>query len=448
MSIPTSWRSAANSASMGTETMTNTSITTVDYRLSGHTVHEHSLAVPLNHGDPTQGDIGLFAREIVRDGGEDHPHLVWLQGGPGNRANRPAAIGGWMDRALEDYRVVLLDQRGTGLSTPADAQSLPEIGAPEEQATYLSHFRADSIVADCEALRSALGIDSWTVLGQSFGGFIVTAYLSQAPEHLDAALITAGLPALTGGPERAYQLTFAQTERRNRQFFARYPQDRSTLNRLASHLRDTEEFLPTGERLTVRRLLQVGMGLGTASGFDALHFMFEDPFTTSYGTVRLRERFLREAGANLSFASHPLYALMHETIYAQGEATNWAADRVRATLPQFDPDATEPLLTGEHIFPWQFDEDPALTPLKETADLLAHRPDFPGLYDPSRLAQNYVPAAAAVYFDDMFVPRELSLQTADAIRGLRTIITNEYQHDGIRVDGYNLLGRLLATLRR
>ena len=56
--------------------------------------------------------------------------------------------------------------------------------------------------------------------------------------------------------------------------------------------------------------------------------------------------------------------------------------------------------------------------------------------------------AAAIYYDDMFVPREASVATAAAIRGLRPLVTNEYQHDGIRVDGYRLLDRLLGLLRR
>ena len=53
-----------------------------------------------------------------------------------------------MKRALQDYRVLLLDQRGTG---PLDAgrPGCPGLTA-EEQARYLTHFRADSIVRDAE----------------------------------------------------------------------------------------------------------------------------------------------------------------------------------------------------------------------------------------------------------------------------------------------------------
>ena len=48
---------------------------------------------------------------------------------------------------------------------------------------------------------------------------------------------------------------------------------------------------------------------------------------------------------------------------------------------------------------------------------------------------------------DMYVPRQLSLPTADAIRGLRPWVTNEYQHDGLRLSNGGVLDRLIALAR-
>lgn len=427
---------------------------TTHHRLDGHDVYEHRLAVPLDHAAPGGETVVVFAREIVRDGGADRPYLVWLQGGPGGRGDRPALLTGWIDRALADYRVVLLDQRGTGLSTPADALTVPARGDAAAQAAYLAHFRADAIVADAEALRRELtGGAPWSALGQSYGGFVITTYLSTAPEGLREAFVTGGLPGLTASADDVYRLTYERTAARNEQYFARYRGDEQNLRLLARHLADTEEHLPTGERLTARRLRQIGIRLGADLGFDALHHVLEDPFVTVGGMRRLSRSFLADAGALLSHATNPLYAVLHESIYAQGSATAWAAHRLRAAWEAFAEDADPATaeryyLTGEHVYPWQVREDPALAPLADAADLLAAKADFPALYDPERLARNEVPVAAAVYVDDMFVPFELSLATARTIGNLRPWVTNDYAHDGIRTDGAHILDKLITLARR
>ena len=58
-----------------------------------------------------------------------------------------------------------------------------------------------------------------------------------------------------------------------------------------------------------------------------------------------------------------------------------------------------------------------------------------------------VPAAAAVYYNDMYVDRELSMQTAQAIRGLQAWVTSEYEHDGLRVSNGAVLDRLIGMVR-
>ena len=163
---------------------------------------EHSFEVPLDHDDDAGERIAVFARELADPDGRDRPFLVYLQGGPGFEAPRPTRLPnapGWLDRALTDFRVLMLDQRGTGRSTPVG--TLPGMSAAQ-QADYLAHFRADSIVRDAEWIRRELGVDRWSVLGQSFGGLCVITYLSLAPEGLREALVTGGIPAARAADRR------------------------------------------------------------------------------------------------------------------------------------------------------------------------------------------------------------------------------------------------------
>ncbi|MFF6987741.1 alpha/beta fold hydrolase [Streptomyces sp. NPDC010273] len=429
----------------------------VSYRQPGVVLTDRHFTVPLDHEDPAGETIELYAREVVagdKAHREDLPWLVYLQGGPGFGANRFVGRQAWLGRALDDYRVLLLDQRGTGHSTPLTRQTLPLYGGPAEQAERLTHFRADSIVRDCETIRPALtGGAPWTVLGQSFGGFCTVNYLSTAPEGLSAAILTGGLPSLDAHADDVYRAAYPRIERKVAAHYDRYPQDVERARRIAEHLMRHEPVLPNGYRLTVEAFQSLGIMLGGSDGSHRLHFLLENAFVRTPSGHELSDAFQEEVQNSLSYAGHPLYALVHEAVYGQdSRPTDWSAERVRGEFPQFDAAKTlagdSPLLfTGESIHPWMFDCDPALRPLRDTAELLAARTDWQPLYDPARLAVNEVPVAAAVYHDDMYVDATHSLETARAIRGLRTWVTDEFEHDGVRAGGPRVLDRLIALTR-
>lgn len=398
-------------------------------------VVEHSFEVPLDHHAPDGRRITVFARELAAPGEEDRPFLVFLQGGPGGEAPRPTGPGGaggpgWLPRALREFRVLMLDQRGTGRSTPVG--TLPGL-SPQEQADYLAHFRADSIVRDAEWIRAELGVEKWSVLGQSFGGMCVTTYLSLAPGGLREALITGGLPPLRAGIDEVYARTYRTVLERNRRYHERYPGDRERLSSLRARVDAGELQLPGGDQLTWRRFRQLGAMLGMRDGAERLHYILELPPDSP--------AFLHDVEQSNMFTRNPLYAILHEASWADGGATQWSAERM---LPA-DFDAPH-LLTGEHVYPWMFEDYGGLAPLRDAAQLLAAR-EWGKLYDPDALERNDVPAAAAIYAQDMYVERVFSEQTAARIRGLRAWITNEYEHDGLRIDGERVLGRLLDLAR-
>ena len=97
------------------------------YRHAGTVLTDHLFAVPLDHERPDGEQIEVFAREVVAaDKADARPALAAVPAGR-PRLRRAAAVGpgrpGWTARCSE-YRVLLLDQRGTGRSTPANRQTL------------------------------------------------------------------------------------------------------------------------------------------------------------------------------------------------------------------------------------------------------------------------------------------------------------------------------------
>ncbi|HEX2026074.1 MAG TPA: alpha/beta hydrolase [Actinomycetota bacterium] len=117
-------------------------------------------------GDPSEGrlvDVG-DTRLWVLEMGEGHP-LFLLHGGPGldHTQYRP-----WMDPLAERFRLIYVDQRSQGRSDASDERT----------------WSLQQMAADVTALGTALGLDRYAVLGQSFGSFVA---LQHAVTHRTAS---------------------------------------------------------------------------------------------------------------------------------------------------------------------------------------------------------------------------------------------------------------------
>ena len=96
--------------------------------------------------------------------------VVFLHGGPGSGCNPT-------QRRFFDphfYRIILLDQRGCGRSTPQ--------GSMEENHT-------DALVADIEQLKKHLGIDKWLVFGGSWGSTLALTYALAYPQSVTGLIL-------------------------------------------------------------------------------------------------------------------------------------------------------------------------------------------------------------------------------------------------------------------
>jgi proline iminopeptidase len=137
------------------------------------------------------------ARLYVEEEGRGIP-LVLINGGPGGTHH---GFHPWFGRARDFARVIYYDQRGTGLSDYEPGES----GYSVEQA-----------VNDLDALRRSLGIDSWVLLGFSYGGFLAQYYTATYPENVRGLVLVGASPGLWAdlGESRQHDfITPAETQR-------------------------------------------------------------------------------------------------------------------------------------------------------------------------------------------------------------------------------------------
>ncbi|KAH8727083.1 Alpha/Beta hydrolase protein [Phaeosphaeriaceae sp. PMI808] len=435
-------------------------------------ITEHFFQVPRDYSDPASGSIQLFARsalkaekpvEIASVSNENPektqlPWLVYLQGGPGFECRSPQNVS-WVPSALEKgYRVLMLDQRGTGLSTAISQSSLQLRGDEAVQAEYMKSFRADSIVKDCEAIRKALTSDypeegkKWSIMGQSFGGFCSTTYLSFYPEGLKEAFLFGGLPPLRSNPDEVYQRLYERVKRRNEAYYDKYPEDVTRVHRivkLLSRFGDTTVRVQGGEgHLSARSFLQLGLYFGKHGGFDQVHeiVLRADTDLSQFGHLTRPTVALIETSQ--SWDTNVIYALLHEPLYCQGEASNWSAERLLEKYPEFSlqnvQDNKPVYFTGEMIYPFMFDSYPELKKLKAVGHMLAEEKNWPKLYDTEQLKKNEVPTYAAVYLDDMYVDFDLSMETARTIKGCKPFVTNSMYHNAISAKMGDVMKEIFA----
>jgi len=172
--------------------------------------------------DPAQPEAGRFELAVViRRSAEPKPGatpVLFLHGGPGN------AITPWMGMGGRDpapgHDLVGFDMRGGGRSSPrvcerSTAELLanfthaegPAAAQRERQRVHddcLAEWRAAGFapgqfgtarnIEDAEALRRALGVERWQLIGQSYGTTVAAHYVATHPERIEAAVLDSLYP--------------------------------------------------------------------------------------------------------------------------------------------------------------------------------------------------------------------------------------------------------------
>mmetsp|Transcript_20166 Transcript_20166/g.29958 ORF Transcript_20166/g.29958 Transcript_20166/m.29958 type:complete len:722 (+) Transcript_20166:85-2250(+) len=427
-------------------------------------------------------------------------------------------------------RIVLMDQRGTGRSSAICKQQLvkmfpdlflldkkkegegkvvgEEFGgdsdartmllqarqqkALKEATDYLSLFRADSIVRDAEWIRESLanpfpsvnddgnddaavnGPQPWGgALGQSFGGFCLMTYLSSIQNPPELVYFTGGIAPMNTPVREVYDRLWLRVRERSWKYYEQYPGDVATVKKIVRKLLAHENsadpiILPSGGILTARRFLQVGLALGGSPGtsFANMHSVINSAFVDE-DSDEISNAFLKTIDYEQSFDDAPLYFLLHESIYADGEgATQWAANQsyeshveansefdYRVTSEEDNSNPT--LFFGEMVFPFMAHGDYSElsnSGMRTLSEALAEKSDWLPLFDETNMRTALVHkkksrAAAACYYDDMYVDFECAMklvQRGCPLEGVKVYVTNEYQHSGLRDDGANIINKLAA----
>jgi pimeloyl-ACP methyl ester carboxylesterase len=165
--------------------------------------------VALDHTGRTPGALEL---RIAAADNVEAPRgvLVVLTGGPGQGGvDFVSRVRARMRALLRQYRLVMLDQRGTGagaLRCPALQRAMgtsdltvPPAGAVEACARRLGprrrFYSTAETVADLEALRAALGVDKLALDGTSYGTFVAERYAIAHPDRVARLVLDSVVPA-------------------------------------------------------------------------------------------------------------------------------------------------------------------------------------------------------------------------------------------------------------
>lgn len=454
--------------------------------------------VPLKHDPKDAETITVTARVVLKQKGErrpdwknqptkvtevkddgntfrveaDKPIAVYLVGGPGSD-NPPLVNSEVTDHYLAlGFQVLFMDYRGTGSSTLQRADDLDPVAFKnnamaykngvtptlagldaETQAERLTWFRQDNIVRDLEAIRKSLvdhGITTakkWTLVGQSYGGWVSFTYLSFYPEALHMAIVTGGIPPVGQEADDVYTNTYNTVIKACDNFYAEFPEHEEHVRRIIKHIHDrnTPYQMPGGGILTPERFLCVGRTLGTTNGNGKVDSAITSCTTdlkdaNENYTGQLSFKTLEKIESWLRFEERPLYAILQEPIYTERplRASNWSAEKIGNSLDKYwwlksgaldralSPKTAEDkafaeehfdnkriYLSAEHVYHFHYDQFHALQPLKQAAEILASKDDWPPIFDINQLRQNKVPISSLSYDKDMFIDGQMSHKTLD-----------------------------------
>jgi pimeloyl-ACP methyl ester carboxylesterase len=187
--------------------------------LDGYTCS--TLTVPLDHAGRVPGTLRL---NVAAADNAKAPRglMLFLTGGPGQPGVALVArVAARLAPLLSAYRLVMVDQRGTGGTAIRCPRLQSEVGSSDIAVPGATAVRAcaaklgrtrglystDATVADLDALRQALGVSTWTIDGVSYGTFVAERYALAHQKNVRALVLDSVLPHVDPQADEALYLT-------------------------------------------------------------------------------------------------------------------------------------------------------------------------------------------------------------------------------------------------
>jgi pimeloyl-ACP methyl ester carboxylesterase len=168
--------------------------------------HCGTLRVPLDREHPKEGSVDLKVAVVpALNRRSTAVPLFLLAGGPGQSAMQVyVALNTAFQRINRNHAIVLLDQRGTGLSSlqscayPEDWQEPVDPMPALRKATmdclaklgpHVRYYTTSIAVRDLDEMRLALGYDQIDLYGGSYGTRVAELYMRRYPAHVQAVIL-------------------------------------------------------------------------------------------------------------------------------------------------------------------------------------------------------------------------------------------------------------------
>lgn len=371
-----------------------------------------TLRVAENPADPDGRQIELFVTRIPALGQDPAPDpLTVINGGPGaSSVDLYVDLQGAFAPVRRERDIVIVDQRGTGRSSPLTcempAQPISTFDpAAIEAATKrcLETLAADPrfyttaiAVADLDRVRTLLGYAKLNLYGVSYGTRVAQHYLRRHPDAVRSVILDGVLtpdqplgPDIAINAQQALDAIFARCSDQPA-CRSRFPDPAAQFGRLAEQLRSTPREVSLADPLTGRpattpltygHLAATVRILSYAPESAALVPLVLDEAEARQNFTPLAlhaSRIERELGSSINLAMHnsvvcsedvPFYANL-EGLWPELDRTYLGTDQVRmlqticAHWPRgpVDPDLREPLRSDTPVLLLSGERDPVTPP--------------------------------------------------------------------------------------